>query len=69
MISPPLPIHMRGTDRRSKGKHYKIQYQENGGGTLTTAATIEFDIERRNIRRGSSPLTIPVLRVTSYTQK
>jgi hypothetical protein len=33
----------------SKGKHYKIEYQENGGGTLTTSATIEFDIEQRNI--------------------
>jgi hypothetical protein len=53
----------------SKGKHYKVEYQENGGGTLTTAATIEFDIEKRNIRRDGSPLTIRVLRVGSYTQK
>src|SRR2546423_876995 len=53
----------------SRGKHYKIEYQENGGGTLTTAATIEFDIEKRKIRRDGSPLTIPVLRVASYTQK
>jgi hypothetical protein len=27
-----------------KGDHYKIEYQENGGGTLTTAAVIEFEI-------------------------
>jgi hypothetical protein len=53
----------------SKGKHYKVEYQENGGGTLTTAATIEFDIEKRNIRRDGSPLTIHVLRVSSFTQK
>jgi hypothetical protein len=53
----------------SKGKHHKIEYQENGGGTLTTVATIEFDIEKRNIRRDGNPLTIHVLRVSSYTQK
>jgi hypothetical protein len=53
----------------SKGKHYKVEYQENGGGTLTTAATIEFDIEKRNIRRDGSPLTVHVLRVSSYNQK
>src|SRR5437773_11437871 len=53
----------------SKGKHYKIEYQKNGGGTLTTSATIEFDIEQRNIHRNGSPITIRVLRVSSYTQK
>jgi hypothetical protein len=53
----------------AKGQHYKIEYQENGGGTLTTAATIEFDIEKRNIRRNGSPTAIRVLRVSSYNQK
>lgn len=53
----------------SKGNHYKIEYQENGGGTLTTASTIEFDIEKRNIRRNGSPMTIRVLRVSSYNAK
>ena len=53
----------------SKGSHYKVEYQENGGGTLTTASTIEFDIEKRNIRRNGSPMTIRVLRVSSYNQK
>ena len=52
----------------SKGKHYKIEYQENGGGTLTTSATIEFDIEQRNIQRDGKPTTIRVVRVTSYSQ-
>jgi hypothetical protein len=52
----------------SKGKHYKIEYQENGGGTLTTSATVEFDIEQRNIRRDGKPTTIRVVRVTSYSQ-
>jgi hypothetical protein len=60
---------MRYRVLESRGKHYKVEYQENGGGSLTTAATIEFDIEKRNIRRDSSPLTIRVLRVVSYTQK
>ena len=53
----------------SKGKHYKIEYQENGGGTLTTSATIEFDIEQRNIRRDGKPTTIRVVRVASYNAK
>ena len=53
----------------AKGNHYKIEYQENGGGTLTTASTIEFEIEKRHIRRNGSPMTIRVLRVSSYTQK
>ena len=53
----------------SKGKHYKIEYQENGGGTLTTSAIIEFDIEQRNIRRDGKPTTIRVVRVASYNAK
>ena len=52
----------------SKGERYKIEYQENGGGTLTTSATIEFDIEQRNIRRDGKPTTIRVVRVASYSQ-
>ena len=53
----------------AKGIRYKIEYQENGGGTLTTASTIEFEIEKRHMRRNGSPMTIRVLRVSSYTQK
>ena len=53
----------------AKGNHYKIEYQENGGGALTTASTIEFDIEKKNIHRNGSPASIHVLRVVSYTQK
>src|SRR4030095_15201201 len=34
---------MRYRVLESKGNHYKVEYQENGGGTLTTASTIEFD--------------------------
>ena len=53
----------------SKGKHYKIEYQENGGGTLTTSATVEFDIQQRNIQRDDKPTTIRVLRVSTYNAK
>ena len=53
----------------SKGNHYKIEYQENGGGTLTTASIIEFDIEKRNILRDGKPVTMRVLRLLSYNQK
>ena len=60
---------MRYRVLETKGNHYKIEYQENGGGTLTTASTIEFDIDKRHIRRNGSPMTIRVLRVSSYTQK
>ncbi|PYI98845.1 MAG: hypothetical protein DME98_02825 [Verrucomicrobia bacterium] len=52
-----------------KGNHYKIEYQENGGGTLTTPSIIEFDIEKRSIHRDGKPVTMRVLRVTSYDQK
>jgi hypothetical protein len=54
---------------RVKRRHYKIDYQESGGGTLTTAAVIECEIEKRNIQRDGKPVTIRVLRVSSYRQK
>lgn len=60
---------MRYRVLEAKGNHYKVEYQENGGGTLTTASTIEFEIDQRNIHRNGSPTTIRALRVLSYTQK
>jgi hypothetical protein len=60
---------MRYRALESKGGHYKIEYQENGGGTLTTAAVIEFSVEKRNIQRDGKPVTIRVLRVSSYDKK
>jgi hypothetical protein len=53
----------------SKGHHYKVAYQENGGGSLTTQAIIEFNIEKREIKVDGKPETIRVLRVLSYTSK
>jgi hypothetical protein len=60
---------MRYRVLESKGNHYKIEYQENGGGTLTTASVIEFDVVKRDVRREGKPLSVRVLRVTSYNQK
>jgi hypothetical protein len=67
--TPDTGGFMRYRVLEAKGNHYKVEYQENGGGTLTTASTIEFDIEKRNIRRDGSPMAIRVLRVSSYSQK
>ncbi len=60
---------MRYRVLESKDNHYKVECQENGGGTLTTASVIEFDIDKRNIQRDGKPVAIRVLRVTSYNQK
>ena len=40
---------MRYRVLESKGNHYKVEFQENGGGTLTTASVIEFDIENLSL--------------------
>ncbi len=52
-----------------KGNRYTVEYQENGGGTLTTASIIEFSIEKRSIQRDGKPVSIRVLRVLSYHLK
>jgi len=66
---PDTDGFMRYRVFESKGNHYKVEYQENGGGTLTTASVIEFDIVKRDVRRDGKPLSVRVLRVTSYNQK
>jgi hypothetical protein len=53
----------------SKGSHYKVEFQENGGGTLTTASEIGFEIQNRTIQRDGKPAMIRVLRVLSYHAK
>jgi hypothetical protein len=53
----------------SKGHHYKVEYQENGGGSLTTSAIIEFSVEKRDVRVDGKPVTVRVLRVLSYATK
>src|SRR6266446_5123635 len=66
---PDTEGFMRYRVLESKGNHYKVEYQENGGGTLATAAIIEFNIEKRNIHHDGKPVTLRVLRVSSYNQK
>jgi hypothetical protein len=66
---PDTEGFMRYRVLESKGNHYKIEYQENGGGTLTTASIIEFEIEKRSIHRDGKPVTLRVLRVSSCNQK
>jgi hypothetical protein len=69
----PVPESKDGFMRyrvlESKGNRYKVEYQENGGGSLTTASIIEFTIEKREIRRDNKPVTIRVLHVLSYASK
>lgn len=47
----------------NKGNSYKLEYQENGGGTLTSSAMIEFTLVNREIVRKGKLETIQVLRV------
>jgi len=53
----------------SHGHHYKIEYQENGGGSLTTSCVIECAVEKREVQVDGKPVTIRVLRVLSYKDK
>ena len=46
-----------------------MKYPENGGGSLTSNATIEFSIDKRTIQRDGKLATITVLRVLSYKSK
>jgi hypothetical protein len=52
-----------------KGNTYTVEYQENGGGTLTTDSKIEVVIDKRTIQRDGQPLAMRVLRVVSYRSK
>jgi len=53
----------------SKGHHYKVEYQTNGGGSLTTASIIEFSVDKRELRVDGKPVTVRVLHVLSYAMK
>ena len=52
-----------------KGNTYTVEYQENGGGSLSTDSKIEFVIDKRTIQRDGQPFTMRVLRVVSYESK
>ena len=51
-----------------KGNYYKVEYQDNGGGTLTTSSLIGFTLERREILVGGRPKAINTLRVISHSK-
>lgn len=60
---------MRYRFTEHRGNHYKVVFQNNGGGSLTTAATIEFSVEKRDVKVDGKAKTIRVLKVLSYASK
>lgn len=53
----------------AKDDKYKVEFQSNGGGTLTTAVIIDCVIDKREINVEGKPKTIRVLRVNGFTPK
>jgi hypothetical protein len=53
----------------AKGDRFKVEYQDNSGGTLTTASVIGFTVLKREIRKGEKPVEVRVLRVDSFDSK
>ncbi len=49
----------------SKADHHRVEYQENGGGTLTTSSVIGFFLTKRVIYRNGKATSVKVLRVDS----
>ena len=52
-----------------KGNQYTVLYSENGGGTMTTSAIIEFVVERRQFKQNGKLKSFRALRVLSYTER
>jgi hypothetical protein len=52
-----------------KGNRYTVEYQENGGGSLTTDSTIDFVIDKRSMERDGKTENVRILRVVSYKSK
>jgi len=48
------------------GNRYTVEYQDNGGGTLTMSAMIEFVIDKRVLRKDGKPRSVRVLRVLAF---
>ncbi|MEF8697764.1 MAG: hypothetical protein V5B36_14360 [Candidatus Accumulibacter sp. UW25] len=51
-----------------KDKYYKVEYQDNGGGTLTTNSRIGFMLERREMLVDGRSKAINILKVISYSK-
>lgn len=49
----------------AKGNRYRIEFQQNGGGSLTMKAVAEVAVEKRNLTVNGKENTIRVLRVYS----
>ncbi len=48
---------------------FAVEFQSNGGGTLTTSRRIEFVVDQRKIHKDGKPVTMRVLRVTAISMK
>lgn len=55
--------------REQQGSESTLEYQENGGGTLTTTVRIRVLVEQRSIRRNGQEGQIRFLRVIGYESK
>ena len=51
-----------------KDKYYKVEYQDNGGGTLTTNSRIGFTLEKREMLVDGRSKAINILRIISYSK-
>lgn len=51
-----------------KGNNYKVEFQDNGGGTLTTSSQIGFTLGQREILVDGKPKAINTLRVVSFSR-
>jgi hypothetical protein len=53
----------------AKGDRFKVEYQDNSGGTLTTSSVIGFTVLKREIRKNGKLVEVRVLRVDSFDSK
>jgi hypothetical protein len=51
-----------------KDNYYRVEYQENGGGTLTTGSQIGFTLDKRKILVDGKSKAINILKVISYSK-
>jgi len=54
---------------QTAGARYTVEFQENGGGTLTTSAIIEFVVEKRILRKDGKPKSVRVLKVLAFSAR
>lgn len=52
----------------NKGNYYKVEFQDNGGGTFTSSSQIGFTLEKREILVNGKPKATNVLRVISFAR-